>query len=276
MMRQEEYISTWTKTLAYARKDFLTDTSYTFSFFSRWVGIFFSVIMFYYLSRLLNAKGSGYLSEYGSDYFSFVLVGLALMSLCEAGMNGFCGSVMREQASGTLEVLMSSPTPLKTLICAFSLYNLLMGLLALLFYLCLGAVFGVDFSYIHWPAVVLAAILTVTIFWSLGTIAASCLMVFKRGDPVTWLVGTFFWIFGGLYFPITVFPEGLQKISFCLPTTYSLKVFRLAFFQGHSIAVLKDDFIVLGIFAIVLGVIGLWMFQMAFRFVKEKGTISFY
>lgn len=275
MSHRGKYVSAFAKSIAYARKDFQMDTSYIFSFMSRWIGISLSVITYYYLSHLISAKGAGYLNEYGGDYFTFIVLGMALASYVDAGLSGFSNSISREQSAGTLEVLITSPTPLYVLFFSFSLYNFFMGFLAALFFLFLGALLGVDFSFMNGPAIFLSMFLATIIFLSLGMISASFQLILRRGDLVKWLVGSFFWLFGGLFFPIAVLPESLQRISYCLPSTYLLKVVRLSFLKGYTVTMLKEELMILMIFAGFLGAVGILMLNKALDYSKKRGTISF-
>ena len=60
------------KPVAFLKKDFQIEISYRFAFFLQFGGIFFSVVMFYFVSELIgdapNVQQS--LSEYGGNYFS--------------------------------------------------------------------------------------------------------------------------------------------------------------------------------------------------------------
>ena len=193
------------KITSFCHKEWIGDINYTLSFVARWVGISFTVFLFYYLSRLIGPKPAVSLDIYGGNYFAFTIVGLAAMSVFSSVMNGFPVTVGREQSIGTLEVLLSTPTSLAELVCSFCFYNALMGIITAVVFCLLGAWLGADFSRANLLAVFIIIILSIVIFFSIGLLSISCLFAFKRGDPIGWITGNIFWLFGGLYFPVTIF-----------------------------------------------------------------------
>ena len=174
----------FTKSYASIKKDFFIDTSYRLSFLMRWVGVILSVLTYYYLSKLIGAAPGGHLRLYGGDYFSFVLVGLAVISYLNSNVNGYVGTVLGEQRWGIMEFFLTTPTGVPMMLYLFALYNVLMGLWAGALFLILGGILGVDFSNANiWSAFVILVLSSVT-FLSLGTAAAGFIIVFKRGDPL--------------------------------------------------------------------------------------------
>ena len=263
--------------VAFIKKDFLNDISYAISFLTRWVGIIISVLTFYYLSKLMGKNAHPHLEAYGTDYFTFALVGLTAMSYLNAGLNGFAGTIAREQGIGTMEFFLSMPQRLSSIIFSCSLYNLIMGALSAGFYLFLGIVFfGAFFKAVNIYSVIVILGFATVCFLSLGMMAASCVIIFKRGDPITWIVTNFFWLFGGAYIPVGVFPQSLQTISFSIPTTYTLKALRLALCQGYSLSMLRQEIIALAAFSFGLLAVGLLGLKMAFFYARKKGTLAFH
>ena len=265
------------KYAAFLKKDFLIDSSYTLSFAMRWAGIVVSVCTFYYLSRLVGGRGAQHLERYGGDYFSFMIVGLAAMSYFNSCINGFAGTVAREQWAGTLEVLLALPLRLGDIFCGFSLYNILMGVAAAGLHLFVGGyVLGVSLSGAGVISALIIFALATLCFLGLGMMAASCVIIFKRGDPVTWLVSNLFWLFGGAYFPVDVFPPAIRTISYGIPSTYALHALRLALLRGYTPRMLAGELSVLAVFSIIFFAVGVCVLYSAVRYAKRRGTIAFY
>ena len=64
---------------AFIKKDMKISVSYKLQFIFQFFQIFFSVALVYFIGRMVTESGvSRHLSRYGSDYFSFALVGLAV------------------------------------------------------------------------------------------------------------------------------------------------------------------------------------------------------
>ncbi len=69
----------------------------------------------------------------------------------------------------------------------------------------------------------------------LGIFSASFLLIFKRGDPITSLVGHLSALLAGVYFPLSVLPGWLQTVSFFLPFTHALEGLRQAVLNSWPI-----------------------------------------
>lgn len=241
------------------------------------MGALFSIAVFYFLSRLLGKSVAPYLTSYGGDFFSFLLIGIAFSRYLYVGLNGFATSIRNEQLVGTLEAMIATPTSLSVIITFSSLWKFLFASLNILVYLLLGTIlFGVDLSRANILAALIIVVLTTATFSSLGIISASFIMVFKRGDPINWLVGNLSILLGGVYYPITILPQWLQKFSYLLPLTYSLRAVRKALLQGHSIRSLSSDVMALLIFSAFMIPVSLFVFKYAVRKAKIEGSLIHY
>lgn len=67
-----------------------------------------------------------------------------------------------------------------------------------------------------WTAA-LSILLTLTTFMGLGVLAAAFILVFKKGNPVTWAMATLSELLGGVYFPTTILPDWMQSIARWIP-----------------------------------------------------------
>ena len=110
----------------------------------------------------------------------------------------------------------------------------------------------------------------------MGILAASFIMVLKRGDPITWAFGALSSLLGGVYYPITVMPEWMQWFSKLLPITYALEAMRLALLQGASFSTLMPDILMLGIFSVLLLPVSLFAFRYAVQQAKVDGSLTHY
>ena len=122
----------------------------------------------------------------------------------------------------------------------------------------------------------LILILTIICFSSIGILSASFIMVFKKGDPINMLLMGTSELFGGVLFPIEVFPDWLQIISHILPITYSVNGMRHSLLQGYSLAELVPDILTLVLFSLALLPISLFIFDRAVMKVKAEGGLVQY
>ncbi len=268
------------KPMALLKKDFLLEISYRFSFFLQFGGIFFSVVMFYFVSVLIGESPTvqNSLSRYGGDYFSFVLIGIAFSNFLSVGLGSFSTNIRGEQMMGTMEAMLVTPTRLPTIIISSSQWSFAFTSLRVAVYLILGAIFfGVDFSKADVLPALAALLLTVIAFSSLGIISASFIMIFKRGDPIAWVISTSSTLVGGVYYPISILPDWLQSFSYLFPITYALDAIRLALLQGEGYSsAVGRDLTALIIFSLVTLPISLLVSRYAVARAKKDGSLAYY
>jgi len=265
------------KVLAFVKRDFYLEMSYRFSLLLQLFGIFFSVFLLYYVARLLGEAATPYLVPYGGDYFSFVLIGIAFSGYLGVGLSSFAASIRQAQMTGTLEAMLMTPTRVSTIILCSSLWNYLMTTFRVLVYLALGTIFlGVNLGQGNYLAALLILALTIIALSSLGIIAASFVIVLKRGDPIAWLFNALSSLLGGVYYPITILPDWLQHLSHLLPITYSLRAMRLALLQGYPLSALAPDILALALFSLTLLPLSLLSFRYAVHRAKVDGSLTHY
>jgi ABC-2 type transport system permease protein len=262
---------------AFLKKDWRNLKSYRLAFAMQFLGIFFSVAIFFFISRLVGGSVNPYLKSYGGDYFSFVLIGIAFTGFLHTGLNTFSTVISGAQGSGTLEAMLVTPTKISEILLCSSLWSFLMTGLNALVYLLFGIVFfGFSLGKLNILSASLVFLLTLFIFSSLGIISASFIMVLKRGDPISWLFGSFSSLVGGTYFPVNILPLWLQKVSYLIPLFYSLRAMRLAVLQGYSVGELLPEIGALFGFAFLLIPLSLFSFKKALIRAKIDGSLVTY
>jgi ABC-2 type transport system permease protein len=265
------------KPWAFFRKDFISSASYRMAFVGQILGVLVVSTSFFFLSELFAPLRSTHLAPYGGDYFSFVLIGVAFSSYLQVSLQGFSTSVREAQTLGTLEALLVTQTEIPTIILSSSIFSFAMTSLRVLFFLLAGVlVFGTRLDHGGLAAAAVVLMLTVVAFSSLGILSASFVMVFKRGDPVCWFFMNLSWLLGGVYYPITILPEWLQKLSYALPITYALEGMRLALLRGKGIVELLPTILPLAIFCLVMVPASLLVFQRAVTISKRDGSLTQY
>jgi len=263
--------------LAFLKKDWRIETSYRISFILQFFGIFFSVTLFYFISLLFGDAADPYLNRYGTDYFSFVLVGIAFSNYFGVGLSSFSSHIRQAQTTGTLEAMLTTSTKHTTIVISSSLWEYMLTTFRVFIYLAIGVIFmGVTFKDANYASAVVVLILSIISFSGLGIIAASFIIVLKRGDPVTWIISSISSLLGGVYYPINVLPEGLQWLAMLLPITYSLDAMRLALLQGDTISDLLPQILALSAFCVVLVPAGIVAFRFAVRQAKIDGSLTQY
>ncbi len=101
-------------------------------------------------------------------------------------------------------------------------------------------------------------------------------MVFKRGNPLGWILGSLEGLIGGVYFPVTVLPGWLQFLANFFPITYAIRAIQLAVYQGYPLASLWRETGLLFIFSVVLLPLALVSFKFSLRKARKEGSLGQY
>jgi ABC-2 type transport system permease protein len=95
----------------------------------------------------------------------------------------------------------------------------------------------------------------------------------ERGAQMTHVIIALLLLVSGVYYPVDVLPNLLQKIAIVSPATYVLDGTRLALLEGTSTLKLWPNIwptLIMGLIAIPFG---LWVFGLAERYAKRTGKL---
>jgi len=261
----------------FLKRDFLLEASYKFAFVSSFLGIVISSATFYFISKLVPQSNGSALSPYGGDFFSFVIIGVAFSGLLGLFQEGLPGIIRTAQTTGTLEALLVTQTDIVTILVGSSLYSLFYSLLRTLLHLAVAILaFGMQLGHVNWIGVVSVFFLTSVCFLSIGILSASFVLVYKMGNPLSWIFGSLSSLFGGVLFPIAILPAWLRWVSYCLPITYSLEGLRLSLLSSANLAQIFPNIVALLGFSAALFPLSLFVFRAALKKAKKDGTLMHY
>jgi ABC-2 type transport system permease protein len=261
---------------AFLRRDFREALTYKFSFLSSLVGIFLSSATFYFVAKLVPTATPS-LEPFGGNYFSFAVVGVAFAGLLGMFQEGLAAVVRSAQLSGTLEALLVTPVAVPTILFGSSLYSLLFQVFRTVLHLAVAfAVFGLALGRINVAGVVTVGLLTIVCFLSVGVLSASFVLVYKTGNPFSWILGTVSGLLGGVVFPVALLPPWIRWVSSLLPVTYALGGMRKSLLASASLTEVLPDVAALAVFDVLLVPLSLVAFRMAVRKAKKDGTLSHY
>ena len=259
------------------KKDFLIETSYKLSFFLNIFSVVATLLTYFFIDKLFGHRLTPHLEEFGVNYFSYVLLSIAFFGYIGVGIGSFSARIRSEQVQGTLESLLLTPTKVSIILASFGLWKLIFATLDLGIYVGIGIfLFKIDFSNVNIISAVVILILTIFSFGSLGIISASFIIVFKRGNPVGWVINTLEGFLGGIYFPITVMPAWLQFLAKFLPITHAIRAMQLAVYKGCSLSELKNEIGFLIIFCTLLIPFSFASFNYALKRARLQGSLAQY
>lgn len=265
------------KVWAFVKRDFQNEISYKFSFLLQLFGIFINVSIFFFLSKLFGTSQIPQLAQYGGNYFTFVLIGIAFNYYLSVSLYSISQSIREGQMTGTLEALLVTQTEIPTIIISSSIYSFLFATFRVIVFLVIGVIcYGLDLSRANYLGAVIILFISMVSFSSFGILSASFVMVLKKGDPIASIFNGLSWLLGGVYYPIAILPAWLRACSYFLPITYSLEGMRLALINGASLDELLPNILSLLVFTAVLMPISVYSFQYAVRLAKRDGSLTHY
>jgi ABC-2 type transport system permease protein len=265
------------KIIAFLKRDVQIDLSYKLRFLMQFIGIFFSTALTFFVSELIGSSISNKLAGYGGDYFSFVIVGIALTDYLSVSLEQFSDEIRTAQLEGTLETLLVTPTSVYTILFSSSLYNFFLTSLRVMVYILLGLLlFGLKLHLTSILALVVLIILTIGSFAGIGLISAAFILVLKRGSPISLLVMTVSGLLGGVFYPVDILPAWLVPVAQLLPITHALEAMRQILLNGASFAFISEKVLILVLFSAILIPMGLAAFGYGLKIAKREGSLLYY
>lgn len=260
---------------AIAVRDLRVFWSYRLQMYMTVASSMLMVVGLFFMGRMVGQAPT--LGEFTGHYFEFALIGVVFISFVNVGLGAFKKTFTTEQTIGTLEVLLTSPTRLSTLLAGMFVFPLLRSALFMAIYVLTAVVLlGASFELAGaLPALVLVA-LTVLVFCAVGAISGAIIVLTKRGDPVGSLATQGATLLGGALFPVAVLPGWLEGLARLLPPYYALEGVRSALINGAGFGAVADEMLILAGFAVVLVPVSLWIFARALRRARILGTLGNY
>ena len=192
---------------AFLLRDLRVELSYKSGLLLKVCAGLMSVALFYFVARVIRNVSPTAFAEYGG-YFSYVIVGLALVAYMTRGIGAMASGMRDAQGSGSLEIMVLTPTRLPTLLVAMAFPAYVLGLITLVAYLAAGAVLGADFGNANVPAALVSLVVIVPSFIALSLFAAALVFVTRRGNPVAWALRAASTLLGGVLYPVSASPAG--------------------------------------------------------------------
>lgn len=263
-----------TKFTAFVIHGFRIAASYKINFINRYLSVLLLLTLYYFMDRLVAQNGVSEVE--GGSYFTFLLVGGIFAQFLNLTVRAFSVNIREELLAGTLEPLLVTATPTVWALLGPSSWGLLEGTLLILVQLGLGAWLGADFSQANWASGALVMLFSLSSLLCYGLFSAGFIIVYKRSDPLNYLVQAAVQVFSGVFFPVSTLPAWLRPVSYALPFTYAIDGLRGALIRGEGLAALLPQIGALALFTLLLVPLGLGTLAYAIRYMKQTGSLSHY
>ncbi|MDD4028506.1 MAG: ABC transporter permease [Caldisericia bacterium] len=265
------------KFFVFVKRGFLVFISYKIQLVLSIVSVFFSLISFYFMVNFLDLQTfNPKLSSMGGNYLSFLVIGTIYVGLMSVGQSSFAETISEEQSLGTLEQLFVSKTPLWQILVFSSIWNYLITIINMVLSIVIyNLFFNVKLNANILTSVVILVVSSIAMM-GIGMLSAGFIMRYKRGDPISWILGLLTGLLSGIYYPVDILPSYLQALSKILPPTYAISALRKATLLHATLADVSQELLILCIFALVTITCGLLFFQYSFNQARKEGSLSWY
>jgi ABC-2 type transport system permease protein len=242
-----------------------------------------SIAMYSFMGLQVDARRI-ILAGYGEvSWLSFALIGVATANYLWMCISRLSHSLQHEIREGTLEQIIASLIDMKSYIIGQSLRGFIVSGYFMLGVMIIGvAVLNVPlvinlstvFSFI------IIILLMVLSYAGISMMASGLVLVYKKGDPLTFLFASVTEFLGGVLFPLKYLESypALWTMAWLMPYTYALDASRRILLNGATLfssEILKNVAILI-IYAIVFIPIGLKVFRWGINRIRYEGTVATY
>lgn len=185
------------------------------------------------------------------NYFEFIAPGIMAMIVMMAVLTGLAGSISREKEQGTLDGILISPIHRLAIILGKALSQSIRGLIQGFVVLLLAfLLFGVT---VHGSLLLVALLLFLGIFSFVGLgILVSTIATEQETASQLLMMFQFPMLFlSGVFFPIMMMPNIMQKIAYIIPLTYAISALRKVMVLGAGFGAVRTEIFILFIFGAV-------------------------
>lgn len=260
---------------AIIRKELITLTSYRIQMMMKVLNIGYFAVSFYFIGEFVGDPSA--ISEFGGGYFEFVLIGSIVTSFAIIGLSSFGEQISEEQDEGTLEAVLTTPTPMWTMLAASYVVPMLFVIVETVVLVGLGlGLFGSGVSIIGLLLATPVLLLTTLSFVPFGVLSAGFIVLVKRGDPFSGPVQQFTLLLSGALYPLSVLPGWLEGLSKLLPATYGVRATRELAQTDAGLIDALDEIGILLLFVAITLPLSLRAFRGAINVARRTGTLGTY
>lgn len=206
-------------------------------------------------------------TSYVAKAFGVLLSAVLLWDVLFRSQIGLAVCFMEEMWSRNIGHLFASPLRIYELVCSLLLISALRVIIGVVPATLLAIVFF-DYS-VYELGLPLAGFFVSLLMmgWAVGLLVSGLVLRFGMGaESLAWVMVFALAPVSGVWYPISVLPEWLQAVSWCLPSAYVFEGMRAVLVDGHFRADLMAASLALNGVYMVLGAAGfLGLFELARR-----------
>jgi ABC-2 type transport system permease protein len=184
--------------------------------------------------------------EPGARYIDFVVPGLLAMNLMGSGIWGVGFTIVESRRKKLLKRFVATPMSRAQYLASFILARLAMLVLEV------GGLLGFGIWVFGVPArgspgtLVLVTLISALAFSAIGLLVASRVRTIEGASGLMNLIMLPMWIFSGVFFSASNFPDAAQPFIQALPLTAAADALRATLLEGASFGALAPELAILG------------------------------
>jgi ABC-2 type transport system permease protein len=202
-------------------RDLTVYMTYRWRLGTQYVGVLFSLAVFYYISRLVRV------GEFSSPdtYFAYAAVGVIILQVLQSTLD-IPASVRQELVAGTFERMAVSPFGPVAAILSLFLFPMTSAVVTMLVTLGLSVlVFGIDASWSTVPLAIPVALMGALALGAIALLFAAMVVRFKQAPGAAYVLAAISLV-AGFYFPPSLLPWWLEWASDVQPFTPAVDLLR--------------------------------------------------
>jgi ABC-2 type transport system permease protein len=232
----------------------------------------FTLALFYFVSRLVAVDRVGSNAE---DYFSFVAIGLVIVSVLYSGLT-LAEELRGEMVAGTFERLVLSPFGPVLATMSMTLFPMLRALMMAVWTLVAAALlFGLDLQLATVPLAIPLAFLCAVAFGAIALLTAAAVVAYKRAPGISFIVAGIALV-SGIYFPVALLPGWIRWLSEVQPFTPALSLLRNTLIGLPMQDPAWEYLLKLSLFTLIALPVAGWAIGRAVQFAHRRGTLLEY
>ena len=264
----------WQINAAFTWLGYTEELAYPLNFVLKQLQPIFTVIVYYFLSLLVDSG-----SNVAGDYYSFVVIGAVVIRMLDSGLGAFSSTLEATVTQGRLESLLVEPIRWKLIPFGLASWSILTSAITAAVMVGLGLIIGLDIALSGVVPALLILTLGIGASHALGIVAAAVKLISKRGNPFVTIYGMAVVLLSGLMFPVSSLPAPVRVFSYLMPPTYAIQGVRRTLLPGGDQLTgpsTATSVLALAGFCVLLYPISLWLYGRSVDVGRRYGTLAGY
>jgi len=239
------------------------------------LGTFVPIVTYMFVAQLVGENTS----DVAFDYYTFVVIGIATMSILGVTLNSFGSAMLQFITQGQLEMFLVEPIPWRALPFALLPWPVVQVIATASAMVLLSVPLGARYDVAGIIPALLIILLGLLASLAVGIVGASVKILSKRSDPILQLYTIAASILSGAFFPVELLPGWLRSLSWVIPHTYVIQALRRVLMPNGELLpgpTTGQALIALLVFSAIAYPIALTIFGRTMDYGRKIGALSGY